>query len=64
MVNFYYKELVFNKWSKVFQNTTITGAIVERLVYKDMVLDITRETRNRYTRTIHWQMVRKRKDKE
>ena len=46
--------LVFEKWEEVFQDTVLTGALVDRLTYKAHILDLTRDVSHRYEETVEW----------
>jgi len=46
--------LTFDRWSEIFKDTMLTGAIVDRLAYKAHILDISRKTSHRFEETISW----------
>lgn len=46
--------LTFDRWEEIFKDTMLTGAIVDRLAHKAHVLDISRETSQRFEETISW----------
>lgn len=46
--------LTFDRWNEVFNDTVLTGALVDRLAYKAHILDISRKTSHRFEETIAW----------
>lgn len=46
--------LTFDRWQEVFQDPTLTGAMVDRLAHKAHILDISREKGGRYEETLEW----------
>lgn len=46
--------LTFDRWNEVFNDTILTGALVDRLAHKAHILDISRETSHRFEDTIAW----------
>ncbi len=46
--------LTFERWSEVFNDTVLTGALVDRIVHKAHILDISRDTSYRFEETIAW----------
>jgi len=46
--------LTFERWGEVFGDTTLTGALVDRLAHKAHILDISREKGGRLEETIEW----------
>ena len=46
--------LTFDRWGEVFQDSVLTGALVDRLAYKAHILDLSRETSYRYEETVAW----------
>jgi len=46
--------LPFERWDEIFNDTMLTGAIVDRLAHKAHILDVTRETSHRFEETISW----------
>jgi DNA replication protein DnaC len=46
--------LSFDQWGDVFNDTVLTGALVDRLIHKAHILDISRETSHRFEETIEW----------
>jgi DNA replication protein DnaC len=46
--------LVFERWNEVFNDTMLTGALVDRLAHRAHILDISLETSMRYQDTINW----------
>jgi len=46
--------LTFDRWDEIFNDTVLTGALVDRLAHKAHILDISRETSHRFEETISW----------
>lgn len=46
--------LSFDRWNEVFNDTVLTGALVDRIAHKAHILDISRETSHRFEETISW----------
>lgn len=46
--------LNFERWDEIFKDAMLTGAIVDRLAHKAHILDISRETSQRFEETISW----------
>ena len=46
--------LTFDRWGEVFQDTVLTGALVDRIAHKAHILDLSRETSFRYEETVTW----------
>jgi DNA replication protein DnaC len=46
--------LTFERWSEVFNDTVLSGALVDRIVHKAHILDISRDTSYRFEETIAW----------
>jgi DNA replication protein DnaC len=46
--------LSFDRWSEIFNDTVITGALVDRLAHKAHILDLSRERSHRFEETISW----------
>tara|TARA_Y100001933_G_scaffold20917_2_gene17946 strand:+ start:1551 stop:2297 length:747 start_codon:yes stop_codon:yes gene_type:complete len=46
--------LTFDRWNEIFNDTVLTGALVDRLAHKAHILDISRETSHRFEETISW----------
>lgn len=46
--------LTFDRWNEVFNDTVLTGALVDRLAHRAHILDISRETSHRFEETIAW----------
>lgn len=46
--------LTFDRWNEVFNDTVLTGALVDRLAHKAHILDISRDTSHRFEETISW----------
>lgn len=46
--------LTFDRWNEIFNDTVLTGALVDRLAHKAHILDISRETSYRFEETISW----------
>ncbi|MDD4614912.1 MAG: IS21-like element helper ATPase IstB [Caldisericia bacterium] len=46
--------LTFDRWGEVFQDTVLTGALVDRIAHKAHILDLSRETSYRYEETVTW----------
>ncbi len=46
--------LSFDQWGDIFNDTVLTGALVDRLIHKAHILDISRETSHRYEETIEY----------
>lgn len=46
--------LTFDRWNEVFNDTVLTGALVDRLAHKAHILDISRDTSHRFEETIAW----------
>lgn len=46
--------LVFDRWIEIFKDAMLTGAMVDRLAHKAHILDISRETSQRFEETIAW----------
>jgi DNA replication protein DnaC len=46
--------LTFDRWTDVFGDATLTGAMVDRLAHKAHVLDISREKGGRLEETLSW----------
>ena len=46
--------LSFDRWNEVFNDTVLTGALVDRLAHKAHILDISRDTSHRFEETISW----------
>lgn len=46
--------LTFDRWNEIFNDTLLTGALVDRLAHKAHILDISRETSHRFEETIAW----------
>lgn len=46
--------LTFDRWSEIFQDPMLTGALVDRLAFKAHVLDMSRETSYRLETTVDW----------
>lgn len=46
--------LSFDQWGDIFNDTVLTGALVDRLIHKAHILDISRETSHRFEETIEW----------
>jgi len=46
--------LTFDRWEDVFQDPTLTGAMIDRLAHKAHILDISREKGGRFEETIAW----------
>jgi DNA replication protein DnaC len=46
--------LTFDRWTNVFGDATLTGAMVDRIAHKAYVLDISREKGGRLEETISW----------
>lgn len=46
--------LSFDRWNEVFNDTVLTGALVDRLAHKAHILDISRDTSYRFEETISW----------
>lgn len=46
--------LTFDRWNEVFNNTVLTGALVDRLAHKAHILDMSRDVSHRFEETISW----------
>lgn len=46
--------LTFDRWNEVFNDTVLTGALVDRLAHKAHILDISRKFSHRFEETISW----------
>jgi len=46
--------LTFDRWGEVFGDSTLTGALVDRLAHKAHILDISRERGGRFEETLEW----------
>lgn len=46
--------LTFERWNEIFNDTVLTGALVDRLAHKAHILDISRDTSHRFEETIAW----------
>ena len=46
--------LTFDRWEEIFKDAMLTGAMVDSLVYKVHVLDISRNVSHRYEETENW----------
>ncbi len=46
--------LTFDRWNEVFNDTVLTGALVDRLAHRAHILDISRETSHRFEENIAW----------
>jgi len=46
--------LTFDRWNEIFNDTVLTGALVDRLAHKAHIMDISRETSHRFEETISW----------
>jgi DNA replication protein DnaC len=46
--------LTFDRWNEVFNDTMLTGALVDRLAHRAHILDISLEKSARYEDTIAW----------
>lgn len=46
--------LTFDRWNEIFNDTVLTGALVDRLAHKAHILDISRDTSHRFEETIAW----------
>ncbi len=46
--------LTFDRWNETFNDTVLTGALVDRLAHKAHILDISRDTSHRFEETISW----------
>ncbi len=46
--------LTFDRWEEVFKDPTLTGALIDRLVHKAHILDISRDKGGRFEDTIAW----------
>lgn len=46
--------LNFDRWEEVFNDPTLTGAMIDRLAHKAHILDISREKGGRFEETIAW----------
>lgn len=46
--------LTFDRWNEVFNDTMLTGALVDRLAHRAHILDISLENSVRYEDTIAW----------
>ena len=46
--------LTFDRWEEVFNDPTLTGAMIDRLAHKAHILDISRERGGRFEETIAW----------
>jgi DNA replication protein DnaC len=46
--------LTFDRWQEVFHDSTLTGAMIDRLAHKAHILDISREKGGRYEETLEW----------
>jgi DNA replication protein DnaC len=46
--------LTFDRWNEVFNDTVLTGAMVDRLAHKAYILDISRDVSHRFEETISW----------
>ena len=51
--------LTFDRWEEVFQDPTLTTAVVDRLTHKGHILDISREKGGRFEETMAWMEGRK-----
>lgn len=54
--------LTFDRWSEMFKDPMLTGAIVDRLAYKAHILDMSRDVSHRYQQTLNWMDSKKGKD--
>lgn len=46
--------LTFDRWNEVFNDTVLTGAMVDRLAHKAHILDISTEKSYRFEETMSW----------
>jgi hypothetical protein len=46
--------LTFDRWGDVFGDPTLTGAMMDRLAHKALILDISREKGARLAETLEW----------
>lgn len=46
--------LTFDRWEEVFKDTTLTGALIDRLAHKAHIMDISRDKGGRFEETIAW----------
>lgn len=46
--------LTFDRWNEIFNDTVLTGALVDRLAHRAHILDISRPTSHRFEETIAW----------
>lgn len=46
--------LGFERWEEIFHDTTLTGAMIDRLTYKAHILDLSRDVSFRYEETLKW----------
>lgn len=46
--------LSFDRWNEVFNDTVLTGALVDRLAHRAHILDISRDTSHRFEETRAW----------
>lgn len=46
--------LTFDRWEEIFQDPTLTTALIDRLAHKAHILDISREKGGRFEETIAW----------
>jgi len=55
--------LTFDRWNEIFNDTVLTGALVDRLAHKAHILDISRDTSHRFEETISWMQNQSKEEK-
>jgi len=46
--------LTFDRWEEIFNDPTLTGALIDRLAHKAHILDISRDKGGRFEETVAW----------